>query len=84
MHVAPKLPLCAVKRPVKELRGFRKVEVMPGAVERITVNFELKYGACYFDEARRKWCVEAGPYDVIVSNTSAVEGSNALVRSFYV
>lgn len=82
VYVAPAFEP-AVKRPVKELKAFKKVEVAPGAMEPVDLSFELKYGASFFDEARKKWCVEKGKYHVIVGNSSATNHST-LTGNFHV
>ncbi|PCD22024.1 hypothetical protein AU210_015826 [Fusarium oxysporum f. sp. radicis-cucumerinum] len=70
-----------VNRPVKELKGFAKVVLEPGQSERATVEAQTKYAAAYWDETRHQWCVEAGEYEVIVSDSSAV--SDKAVRGSF-
>jgi beta-glucosidase len=68
-----------VNRPVKELKGFAKVELGPGEVQEVSIAEEQKYLASYFDEERiTQWCVEAGDYGIIVSNSSIVTPGTAL------
>lgn len=83
VYVAPKHE-AKVNRPVKEMKGFAKVEVAPGESRRVTVDVETKYAACYFDEIRKKWCVEKGEYEVIASDSSQVKEGKALRGSFTV
>lgn len=82
LYVKPKQP-AKVNRPVKELRGFAKVELEAGETKTVAIEELEKYAAAYFDEERNQWCVEAGEYEVIVSNTSAVT-DEALRGSFKV
>ncbi|KLU86661.1 hypothetical protein MAPG_05673 [Magnaporthiopsis poae ATCC 64411] len=64
-----------VNRPLKELKGFAKVDLAPGETRRVTVELDARYAASYWDEDRGKWCAEKGDYEVIVSDSSvAVEG----------
>jgi beta-glucosidase len=72
-----------VNRPVKELKGFAKVELDADESKTVTISELEKYAAAYFDEEQDKWCVEAGEYEVIVSDSSAV-GDKALKGSFKV
>ncbi|KAH7375385.1 beta-glucosidase [Plectosphaerella cucumerina] len=82
VYVAPKQK-SRVNRPIKELKGFAKVFLDAGKSERVTVEAQAKYAAAYWDEDRHEWCVEAGDYDVIVSDSSAVS-DKAVKGSFTV
>lgn len=83
VYVAPK-QRSKVNRPVKELQGFSKVALAPGESKTVTVQLESKYAASYWDEERDQWCVEAGDYEVIVSDSSEVKDGKALRSSFSV
>lgn len=83
VYVQPK-QRAKVNRPVKELQGFTKVELGPGETKTVTVDLETKYAASYWDEERSKWCVEAGEYEVVVSDSSEVREGKALKGSFKV
>jgi beta-glucosidase len=82
LYVSPKKP-AKIYRPVKELRGFAKVELEAGETKTVTLEELEKYAAAYFDEERDQWCVEAGEYEVIVNNSSRVT-EEALRGSFKV
>ncbi|KAM3498843.1 hypothetical protein MY10362_007859 [Beauveria mimosiformis] len=71
MYIQPKQP-ARINRPIKELRGFAKVELEAGASRTATISELEKYAAAYFDEERDQWCVEAGDYDVVISDSSVV------------
>jgi hypothetical protein len=59
-----------VDRPIKELKGFARVSLQPG--ESKTVKMELPYAAlAFFDEATKKWKVNAGSFRVMVGESSA-------------
>ncbi|KAK7409319.1 beta-glucosidase [Neonectria punicea] len=83
LYVEPK-QAAKVNRPIKELKGFAKVELDAGETKTVTIEELEKYFAAYFDEERNQWCVEAGEYDVIVSDSSAVTEGKALRGSFKV
>ncbi|KAK7419806.1 beta-glucosidase [Neonectria magnoliae] len=83
LYVEPKQS-AKVNRPIKELKGFAKVELDAGETKTVTIEELEKYAAAYFDEERNQWCVEAGEYDVIVSDSSAVTEGKALRGSFKV
>jgi beta-glucosidase len=58
-----------VIRPVKELKGFAKVELKPG--ERKTVSFRLdKRAFAYYEPRIRDWRVESGEFDILVGASS--------------
>ncbi|TWU72046.1 hypothetical protein ED733_002213 [Metarhizium rileyi] len=81
MYVQPR-QAARVNRPVKELRGFAKVDLEAGEVKGVTIAELEKYVAAYWDEERDQWCVEAGEYDVIISDSSAVREEKAIRGSF--
>ena len=56
-------------RPVKELKGFAKVEVAPGETK--TVEMELDARALsYFEESMEDWFAPSGKYEILVGNAS--------------
>lgn len=84
VQVYVKPPKQSVNRPVKELKGFAKVEVDAGKSEKVTVEIETKYAASYWDEFRDQFCAEAGEYEVIVANSSQVKEGQSLRGTFTV
>lgn len=60
----------AVSRPVRELKGFEKIELESG--ESTLVHFDLPLKECisYFDEYMNQWCAEAGAYTVEIGKSS--------------
>ncbi|KAK1238515.1 hypothetical protein MKX07_006661 [Trichoderma sp. CBMAI-0711] len=83
LYVKP-LQAAKINRPVKELKGFAKVELQPGETKAVTIEEQEKYVAAYFDEERDQWCVEKGDYEVIVSDSSAAKEGVALRGKFTV
>ncbi|KAI0109334.1 glycoside hydrolase family 3 protein [Hypoxylon sp. NC0597] len=83
VYVAPKQK-AKVNRPVKELKGFAKVELAPGEAKIVTVKVASRYAASYWDEERDEWCAEEGEYEIIVSDSSRVEQGKAVKGSFKV
>lgn len=68
LYVADKVS--TVVKPVKELRGFDKVELAPGETK--TVTFKLGQRAwAYFNTDIHDWCTEAGEYEVIIAKSVA-------------
>jgi beta-glucosidase len=58
----------SVTRPIKELKGFQKVELRPG--ESREVAFTLKASDLAFYTAAGKWDVEPGAFKVYVGGNS--------------
>src|SRR5271154_981832 len=59
-----------LKRPVKELKGFKKVHLKPGETK--VVSFVVdKYAISYFDEDRSSWLAEKGMFTILVGASSA-------------
>ncbi|KAK8913240.1 putative beta-glucosidase [Metarhizium anisopliae BRIP 53293] len=83
MYIKPR-QAAKIRRPVKELRGFAKVELEAGETKMVTITELEKYVAAYWDEERDQWCVEAGEYEVIISDSSVVRDGKAVRGSFKV
>lgn len=59
-----------VIRPIKELKGFRRVCFEPGQTR--TIHFTLPARElAFWDVTREKWTVEAGTYDILIGRSSA-------------
>lgn len=60
---------CRVERPAKELRGFRRISLLPG--EKKTVSFPLAAEKlAFYDEKTHGFVVEPGAFDVLVGSSS--------------
>lgn len=77
-------PVASVARPVKELRGFKRVTLSPGEAKRVSFRLNPRQLALYGLD--RQWRVEPGRIDVMVGASSAdirvsgaFEIANALV-----
>jgi len=56
-------------RPLKELKGFRKVMLAPG--EEVTVQLELPASAfAFWSNAIHNWLVEPGDFEILVGSSS--------------
>jgi beta-glucosidase len=58
----------SVTRPVKELKGFRKVRLQPG--ETITVALDITPDELAFYDENMKYVVEPGEFEIMVGNSS--------------
>lgn len=55
----------SVARPLKELKGFQKVLLQPGATKTVSVALDRSAFA-YFDEKQGAWVAEAGEFKILV------------------
>ncbi|MDE3130574.1 MAG: glycoside hydrolase family 3 C-terminal domain-containing protein [Acidobacteriota bacterium] len=62
-------PVAGVYRPAQELRGFSKVELEPGANQRVTIELDRRAFA-YWHVARGEWVVEGGEFDLRIGSSS--------------
>lgn len=81
VYVAPKQK-AKVNRPLKELKGFAKVELEPGEKKTVTVQIATRYAVSYWDEERDQWCAEKGEYEVVAANCSDVAPERSVTGSF--
>lgn len=58
----------SVTRPIKELKGFKKVNLKPGEIK--TVEFELLPDHLAFTDINFNWTVEPGDFEIKVGNSS--------------
>lgn len=60
----------SLPRPVKELKGFKKVKLAPG--EETEVSFTIdKEALSFFDDAKHAWVAEPGKFEAIVAASAA-------------
>ncbi|KAJ5681667.1 Glycoside hydrolase family 3 [Penicillium maclennaniae] len=69
VYVAQHSP--SIWRPLKELKGFRKVFIPAGKSERVTLHISKKYATSFWDEYKHAWVQENGRYTVLVGDSSA-------------
>ena len=58
-----------VPRPVKELKGFVKVNLRPEQTERVTVTLDRR-AFSYYDVNTKQWRAEPGEFDVLVGRSA--------------
>lgn len=61
----------SIVRPVKELRGFSKVELDAGKTKTVSVELDVDQATSFWNEYISKWTSEAGKYHVHVGTSSA-------------
>ena len=59
-----------VPRPVKELKGFAKVNLNPGETKNVTVKLDRR-AFSYYDVKSHNWTVAPGDFDVFVARSAA-------------
>ncbi len=59
-----------IYRPVKELKGFKKVWLNPGEAKEITIELS-KRAFAFYNVNINDWCVESGDFDILVGASSA-------------
>ena len=57
-----------IYRPVKELKGFIKVELKPGEEKEVFIPFD-QYSFRYFNVKTNKWEIEEGNYDIYIASS---------------
>jgi beta-glucosidase len=60
----------AVPRPVKELKGFAKVELQPGETKRVTISLDRR-AFSYYDVSKSAWKADLGDFAILVGSSSA-------------
>lgn len=74
-----------IERPVKELKGFTKVEVTPNQTVVATIKMETKYATSFYNERMNSWTMEKGRYMVFVGTSSRddhfIKGSFRLINT---
>ena len=59
----------SLPRPVKELKGFRKVKLAPGETANVSFTID-KEALSFYDPAQHGWVVEPGKFQVLVGSAS--------------
>jgi beta-glucosidase len=68
LYIAPIKP--PINRPVKELKGFKKVFMQSNTFSIVDLLVDLKQATSFWDENKDKWCSHAGKYRILVGNSS--------------
>lgn len=63
-------PTASVPRPFKELKGFLRVDLMPGETRRVTLPLDAR-AMSYWDSPTHAWKQESGRYTVFAGQSSA-------------
>ncbi len=60
----------ALPRPVKELKGFRKIELQPGESQEVRFTIDRK-ALQYYDDRKQEWVTEPGAFEALIGSSSA-------------
>ena len=63
-------PDSKVSRPGKQLIGFQRIHLEPGASQTVRLQLTAK-GLAYWDQAAGHFVVEPGPVEVLIGSSSA-------------
>ncbi|MDB5483939.1 MAG: glycosyl hydrolase family protein, partial [Caulobacteraceae bacterium] len=77
LYVRPRGP--SVDRPVKELKGFAKVALLPGERRRVNLTLDAR-AFSFWDPAQGAWVAEPGAYDLLIGGSAADIELQATVR----
>jgi beta-glucosidase len=72
----------SVPRPVKELKGFARVQLTPGEVKRVTLTLDRR-AFSYYNVRKHEWTAEPGEFLILVGGSSgqiALRGNFTLTR----
>lgn len=59
----------SVPRPVKELKGFAKVNLKPGESKRVTLKLDRR-AFSFYDTTKKAWSAEPGEFSILVGGSS--------------
>jgi beta-glucosidase len=59
-----------LERPVKELKGFAKVDLQPGETKTVSIKLDFRAFAYYHPEYKQ-WITENGEFDILVGASAA-------------
>jgi beta-glucosidase len=70
-----------VPRPVKELKGFAKVQLKPGETRHVSLALDRR-AFSYYDVGKHDWTVDAGDFNIYVAHSAAqIDLTGAVSRS---
>jgi beta-glucosidase len=62
-------PSASVKRPERELKGFKKVKLAPGETKHVTLSLDAR-AFSYWDESKHDWTIDPGKFVILVGDSS--------------
>jgi beta-glucosidase len=80
LYAAPVNP--PVTRPLKELKGFKKVFLQPGESKKVTITLDRR-SLAYYDVSAHAWDVARGVYRILVGSSSQDTRLNGVVVNLF-
>ncbi len=65
-------PKATIDRPLKDLKGFRKISLVPGETKKVNIEIPVKELA-YYEESSKSWAIECSDYNLLVGPSSKEE-----------
>ncbi len=62
-------PSATVKRPERELKGFEKIRLAPGATRHVAIDLDAR-SFSYWDESTHAWKIDPGKFTILVGDSS--------------
>lgn len=62
-------PSATIKRPAKELKGFRKVRLAPGDEQHVSIILDWRAFA-YWSPSKNDWRIDSGNFDIFVGDSA--------------
>ena len=59
----------SLPRPVKELKGFKKIKLAPGEEKTVTLSID-KNALHFFDDKKHEWVTERGKFEALIGSSS--------------
>ena len=69
IQIYVKPPLSEEKKPVKELKAFKKIYIKPGEEKILSIDLEKK-SLAYYSSKNHRWIIERGEYEILVGSSS--------------
>ncbi len=67
LYIQPSHP--SVPRPIRELKGFKKIFLKPGETQTVSIPLDQRAFA-FYDPAKAGWVAEAGDYQIQIGSSS--------------
>ena len=62
-------PSAKARRPERELKGFEKVHLAPGATKQVSIQLDAR-SFSYWDESKHGWTIDPGKFVILVGDSS--------------
>lgn len=62
-----------IRRPVKELKEFKKLRLQAGSDEVVDISLDIVRATSFWDEKSSSWCSHSGSYRIMVGTSSRGE-----------